>query len=137
MTTMMIGVGFSLIQEILGSSTPSNGLIMLFEKQHLLHENLEVVPRLGDIWLLVKLFVFEGFVKFFKPKHKRKLQEGDCIVKLELIRCETCVLSWKLYKNREGMLVWAYVSSDEVQFNNKIENNMMIRIIRFVVTTYH
>jgi len=103
----------------------------------LLHENLEVVPRLGDIWLLVKSFVFERFVKFFKLEHKRKLQEGDCIVRVELARCETCVLSWKLYKNKEGMLVWAYVSSDEVHFNNKIENNRMMGVVGYVVTTYH
>jgi hypothetical protein len=132
----MIGVGLSLIQEILGSFTPSDGLIM-FEKQHLLHENLKVVPRPRDIWLLVKSFVFEGFVKFFKPKHKRRLQEGDYIVKVELARCETCVLSWKLYKNREGMLVWIYISSDEVHFSNKIENNRMMGVISFVVTTNH
>jgi hypothetical protein len=78
----MIGVGISSIQEIFVSSTPLDGLIKLFEKQHLLHENPEVEPRLGDIWLLVKSFVFEGFVKFFKPKHKRKLQEGDLLLKL-------------------------------------------------------
>jgi hypothetical protein len=64
-----------LIQEILISSTPSNGLIMLFEKQHLLHEHPEVVPRLGYIWLLVKSSVFEGFVKFFMPKTKESYKK--------------------------------------------------------------
>jgi hypothetical protein len=102
-----------------------------------LHENLEVILGLGDIWLFFKSSMFERFVKFFKPKHKRKLQEGDCIVIVELTGCETCVLSWKLYENREGMLVWTYVSSDEVHFSNKIENNKMMKVIGFVVTTNH
>jgi hypothetical protein len=42
-------------------------------KQHLLHENPKVVPRLGNISLLVKSSMFEGFVKFFMPKTK-----GSC-----------------------------------------------------------
>jgi len=51
------------------------------------------MPEVRHIWLLVDLTLLEGFPKFFKLKHKERLQEGDQIIKLEFCECEGTMLS--------------------------------------------
>jgi hypothetical protein len=88
----MIGVGSSLMHKMLGSFTPLDDPVLLIEKQHILHEKPNVVPRIKDIWLLVMLL--GGFAKFIKLKHKDRLQEANQIIRVEFFRCEAYVLSW-------------------------------------------
>jgi hypothetical protein len=57
--------------------TPLDDLILLIEKQDILHEKPNVVPRIRDIWLLVNLMLLGGFAKFIKLKHRDRLQEGN------------------------------------------------------------
>jgi hypothetical protein len=73
----MTKVGSSLTHEMLSFSTPLDGPIFLFENQCLLHENLDAIPRIGDMWLFVDPPLLGGFAKFFKLKDRSKLQEGD------------------------------------------------------------
>jgi hypothetical protein len=49
----MIKVGSSSITISLGFSMYLNGLIIINERFHKIHENFNNIPRLGDIWLHV------------------------------------------------------------------------------------
>jgi len=69
----MTRVGSSSTHEMLGFSTPFDVPILLFEKQCLLHENFDVILRIGDIWLFFDPPLLGRFVKFFKSKDKSKL----------------------------------------------------------------
>jgi hypothetical protein len=71
---------------------------------------------LGDLLVHVKLTLLKGFVRFFKPNHNSNLQEGNWIVKLEFFGSEGYVLSYKLCRNGEGVLVWVFASVDDIQF---------------------
>jgi hypothetical protein len=93
----MIGVGSSLMHKIIGYFAPLGDPILLIEKQHILHEKPNVVPKIREIWLLVNLMLLGGFAKFIKLEHKDRLQEGNQIIKAKFFRCEAYVLSWKLY----------------------------------------
>jgi hypothetical protein len=62
---------------MLSFSTPFDSPSFLFEKQCLLHENLDAILRIRDIWLLVDPPLLEGSAKFFKLEDGSKLQEGD------------------------------------------------------------
>jgi hypothetical protein len=46
-----------------------------------------------------------GFAKFFKLEHRDRLQEGNWIIRVEFFECEAYVLSYKLQRNGEGVLV--------------------------------
>jgi hypothetical protein len=92
----MIGVGSFFMHKMLGFFAPLDDPILLIEKQHILHEKPNVVPRIRDIWLLVNLMLLGGFAKFIKLEYNDKLQEGNHIIRVEFFRCEAYVLSWKL-----------------------------------------
>ncbi len=41
------------------------------------YKRSNAMPKVQHIWLLLNLTLLEGFPKFFKLKHKERLQEGD------------------------------------------------------------
>jgi hypothetical protein len=61
-----------------------------------LHENPNAIPRVRDIWLHINMMFLGGFAKFFKPKHRDRLQEGNWIIIMEFFECEAYVLRYKL-----------------------------------------
>jgi hypothetical protein len=102
---------------MLGSFTHLDGLMLQNEHHHQLYENPNKIPRLGDLLIHTKFILLKGFVEFFKPEHSNNLQEGDRIVRLKFSRSEGHVVSLKLYKNGEGVLVWLFASANDIQFN--------------------
>jgi hypothetical protein len=91
-------------------------------------KNLNAIPRVRDIWLHINMTFLGGFAKFFKLEHRDRLQEGNRIIRVEFFECEAYVLSYKLQRNGEGVLVWVYASSHDICFNKKIDNNRMMAI---------
>ncbi len=45
------------------------------------------------------------------------------MIRVKLASCSTYVLSWKLYINGKGDLVWAYAGCDNICFDNKIKGS--------------
>jgi hypothetical protein len=41
------------------------------------YENPNRIPRLGDLFVLAKYILLQGFVRFFKLKHNNNMEEGD------------------------------------------------------------
>ncbi len=101
---------------------------MQFERQCRQFEEFEFVLKLSDIWLLAKFPLLGGVAKFFKPKHKDKLKEGDWIIKVEFCGCEAHVLSWQICKDTARTLVCICARSDDIRFNNKIGNNRIMAV---------
>jgi hypothetical protein len=64
-----------------------------------LHEETNIIPKLGDIWLCVDSPLLERDARFFKPKHNSEFRKGDKIIKLELLGTTTFVLGWKFCNN--------------------------------------
>jgi hypothetical protein len=110
------------------SSTYLNGLIIRNERSRKIHENLNSILRLGDIWLLVDPPLLGGCAKFFKLEHSNEFKEGDRIVRVELFGVTACVLSWRLCKSGDRILRWVYASVDEISFSIRIEGNQFLTI---------
>jgi hypothetical protein len=76
-----------------------DGFIIINEWSHKIHENLNNIPRLRDIWLLVDSPLLRRCAKFFKLEHNSEFKEGNRIVKVEFFGVVACVQSWKLCKS--------------------------------------
>jgi hypothetical protein len=50
------------------------------------------------------------------------------IVKMEFSRVVTCVRSWKLCRNGDGILSWVYAHANEISFSSIIEGNWVLAI---------
>jgi hypothetical protein len=89
----MTRVGSSSTQVTPSFFTSLDGLINQSEFFWNLHENLDNIPRLGDIWILIDPLPLGSSAKFFKPECNNEFKEGDIIVKVKLSRFVVCVLS--------------------------------------------
>jgi len=78
------------------------------------------ISRLGNILIPINPLPLGGSIKFFKLECSGELKEGDRIIRVEFSRSAACVLSWRLYCTREGILNWAYLGSNEINFSNKM-----------------
>jgi hypothetical protein len=119
----MIRVGSSSTPITPSFSMYLDGLIIINERSHKIHGNLNNIHRLGNIWLLVDPSLLKGCEKKFKLKHHSEFKEGDRIVKVEFFGVVACVQSWKLCKSGDGILSWVYVNVDEISFRSRIEGN--------------
>jgi hypothetical protein len=72
------------------------------------------IPRLGNILIPIDPLPLGGSTKFFKLECSGEFK-GDKVIKVKNLRFATCVLSWRLYCNRKGILNWAYVGSNEIK----------------------
>ncbi len=88
----MIGVGSSLSQITLSSSTTLNGLINQSEKFRKLHENPNHIPRLRNILILVDPLPLGVSIMFLKLECNGELKEGNRIIRVEFSRFVACVL---------------------------------------------
>jgi hypothetical protein len=73
----MNGAGSSSIQGTPSSSMYLDGHIIRNERSHKLHENLDSLLRLRDIWMLVDPPLLGGRVKFFKLEYNGGFKKGD------------------------------------------------------------
>ncbi len=85
-----------LIRQNVRFSTPIDGPILWCEKKCRLYENPNAIPRVRDTWLHINITFLGGLAKFFKPKHRDRLQEGNWIIRVKFFECEAYVLSYKL-----------------------------------------
>ncbi len=92
----MTKVGSSSTPITPSSSMYLDGLIIINERSHKIHENLNNIPRLRDIWLPIDPPLLRGCAKFFKLEHNSEFREGNRIVKVEFFGVVACVQSWKL-----------------------------------------
>ncbi len=81
---------------------------------------------MGDIWVPTNQSLLEVLMKFFKHEHNGKLAVGDNIIRLEFTSHTAFIPSWKLFGCEEGNMVWAYASSNDIHFINKIKNNQIL-----------
>jgi hypothetical protein len=58
---------------MLGFFTHPNGPMLQNECHHQLYENPSRIPKLGDLLILAKFILLEGFVRFFKLEHSNNL----------------------------------------------------------------
>jgi hypothetical protein len=90
---MMIGARCSSTQVAPNFSTFLDGLINQSEKFQKLHDNLNNIHRLGNIWIPIDPLPLGSSTKFFKPKCNSEFKEGDIIIKLKLSRFAVCTLN--------------------------------------------
>jgi hypothetical protein len=106
-----------------GSFMYLDGLIIINERFHKIHENLNNIPRLRDIWLPIDPPLLRGCAKFFKLEDYNEFREGDRIVKMEFSRVVACFQSWKLCKSGDVILSWVYAGANEISFSHRIKSN--------------
>jgi hypothetical protein len=90
----MTKVGSLSTYKVQGFSTHLYGHISQNEKQCILYEHPNVVPKIRDIWLFINPLLLGGFATKFKPTYSNEFKEGDRVIKVELSKFVACVLRW-------------------------------------------
>jgi hypothetical protein len=90
-------------QLLLNIRTSTTSLQFLFDTLSIeLHENVEAVPKIGYLWLLVVVVSPHHQVRFFFKGIDVLFTIGDKVVKVEHIEVESKVLVWRLGRKNDG-----------------------------------
>jgi hypothetical protein len=66
-----------------------------------LHENVEIVPRIGDLWLLMAILSPHHKVRFFFLGIDVLFNAKDKVVRIEHVGVKSKVLVWRLGKKSD------------------------------------
>jgi hypothetical protein len=81
-----------------------------------LHENVEIVPRVGDLWLPMVVVSLHHKVMFFFSRIDVLFIIGDKVVKVEHARVESKVLVWSLGKKNGGKWLWNFEHEEKMKY---------------------
>jgi hypothetical protein len=71
-------------------------------------ENSKVVPKVGDLWLLVATMSSHHQVRFFFPQINVLFVVKDKVVRVEHFGVESKVFVWRLGKKNDGEWIWNF-----------------------------
>lgn len=61
------------------STSRFSGPMFQLEQEHVISENPNIIPRIGDLWILVAKFLLEGGAHVYKPKFKDRIKGGKVV----------------------------------------------------------
>lgn len=61
------------------STSHFSGHMFQLELKHVISEDPNVIPRIGDLWILVANYLLEGGAHVYKPKFKYKIKGGKVV----------------------------------------------------------
>jgi hypothetical protein len=85
------------------------GLLKQLEVQWVIREKIIVVPRVGDIWILVDISIRNYCAQFYRPELVSRINAGDHILKIASFGKVYHLLCWFYCTNLYGHLFWRYV----------------------------
>jgi hypothetical protein len=81
-------------------------------------ERQQTLPRLGDIWIPKSTISPNHFVRLFIPSIKDLFQAGDRLLRVKHSGSRSRLISWRIWRNKEGELKFQQESTDEQKFAN-------------------
>ncbi len=87
------------------------------------------VPRLGDIWIPKSAVSPNHFVRLYIPGVEDLFQEGDRLLRVEHGRSRSRLISWKVWRSKEGELRFQQESTDEQNFTTVPSNIAPLELI--------
>jgi hypothetical protein len=111
------------------SFTPSCGLLETIEQHILIKKLSSLVPRLGDIWIRIKIEIETYCIQFYKLELDHKVQVGDRIIRIMFSSKDTHILCWRLSKCLNGKSRWGFIGRNDICFNVKIGDNR-VKVVR-------
>jgi hypothetical protein len=81
-----------------------------------LHEIVEVVPKVGYLWLLVAVASPHHQVRFFFIRIDVLFAIGDKVVKVEHVGVEFKVLVWRLGRNKDGKRLCNFKHKEKMHY---------------------
>lgn len=93
-------------------SPPSSFNLLSIE----LHEQVEAIPRVGDLWVPVATMFPHHQVRFFLPSIDKLFASGDKVIKVEHAGVESKILVWRLGRRIDGKWKWNFEHEEKVQY---------------------
>jgi len=85
-------------------------------------ERQRAVLRLGDIWIPKSAVSPNHFVRLYIPGVEDLFQEGDRLLRVEHGGSKSYLISWKVWRSKEGELRFQQKSTDEQNFTTVPSN---------------
>jgi len=79
-----------------------------------LHENVEIVPRIGDLWLPMAIVSPHHKVRFFFLGIDVLFNSKDKVVRIEHVGVESKVLVWRLGKKSDKDWLWNFEHEEKM-----------------------
>jgi hypothetical protein len=80
-------------------------------------ERQSSVPRLGDVWVPKLAMSPNHFIRLYIPGVEDLFQTGDRLLRVEHSRSRSRLISWKIWRNEEGVWQFQQESTDEQFFS--------------------
>ncbi len=96
-----------------------------FEIQQVIRERIIVVPRVGDISILVDIDIRNCCSQFYRPKLDNWIEEGNCILKIAYSGKDSHMLCWFYCINLYGLFFGRYANRSDMEYNIKIGRNRL------------
>jgi len=87
------------------------------------------VPRLGDIWIPKSAVSPNHFVRLYIPGVEDLFQEGDRLFRVEHGGSRSRLISWKVWRSKEGEWRFQQESMDEQNFTTVPSNIVPLELI--------
>jgi hypothetical protein len=81
-----------------------------------LFEEVDSIPRVGDMWILMAANSPSCCARFFIPRIDVSFVVGDKIVRIEHSRTESKALVWRLGRNIDGKWLWNFEHGERIQY---------------------
>jgi hypothetical protein len=93
-------------------SPPSSFNLLSIE----LHEQVEAIPRVGDLWILVATMSPHHQLRFFLPSIVKLFASGDKVIRVEHVDAKYKILVCKLGRRIDGQWRWNFEHEEKVQY---------------------
>lgn len=81
-----------------------------------MHENVEAIPKVGYLWLLVVVVSPHHQVRFFFLRIDVLCAIGDKVVKVEHAGVESKVLVWRLGRKNDGKWLCNFKHKEKIHY---------------------
>jgi len=81
-------------------------------------ENIELIPRVGDLWLLVVAVSSFHKIRFFLLRIDALFVVGNKMVRIEHFGVELKALVWRLGQNAKGSWLWNFEHDEKIQYES-------------------
>jgi hypothetical protein len=85
-------------------------------------EKQSSLPRIGDIWIPKSAVSPNHFVRLYIPGVEDLFQEGDRLLRVEHSGSRSRLISWGMWRNREGGWRFQQESTNEQEFSTVPSN---------------
>lgn len=89
-----------------------------------LHEQVEAVPKVGDLWVHAIVAFLHHQIRFFLPSIDMLFASGNRVVKIEHSSVESKVLVWRLGRRINGKWKWNFEHKEKLQSEGQIQKTV-------------